>query len=430
MFGGFEQPVELPDVWNGPRAYAEDFYSGGDFPAGAFEGRDVDPSRLTPEREAIVANADNGFKPDLLNIPMPEGHDDMALTPPAFPTPGEEEDLILAGSRPEDVDEEIIEVLSTPKGATTPPQEESAEDVDMDNGEDGSAYTHPFAFAVSYLSLPALTQFASRDVPPHLLPPVANTAVEERQTQKPSSADARSVSPAAVLHERIASPAAAASGHLDWTHPPAFPTGVITGEECAAPLSVPDDVDAPEDLLEAEITVEEPSEVAPSEHSGFTPVDFGTLPPTPRDATGAVVAPMETSFAPGLEELLGVPVNSTPPITRELQDYFDYIDNAPGGLVLPNPNEEEKLADDNDIKLMSEWLAGDESSEVSSAHVEMTTELADYVVSEPVEEGAAALEIKNDDAVLVEDAFTAEELSYVVEEFVRFFLVFARTKNL
>lgn len=46
-------PLELPDPWQGPRTYAEDFYTGGDFNAqDRLDG--VSPSRLTPVHDAHV----------------------------------------------------------------------------------------------------------------------------------------------------------------------------------------------------------------------------------------------------------------------------------------------------------------------------------------------------------------------------------------
>ena len=39
-------PVDIPDTWEGPSTYAEDFYSGGDVPAEAF-----DAHLLPTERE-------------------------------------------------------------------------------------------------------------------------------------------------------------------------------------------------------------------------------------------------------------------------------------------------------------------------------------------------------------------------------------------
>jgi hypothetical protein len=46
-------PLELPDPWQGPRTYAEDFYTGGDFNA-QDQLNGVSPSSLTPVHDALV----------------------------------------------------------------------------------------------------------------------------------------------------------------------------------------------------------------------------------------------------------------------------------------------------------------------------------------------------------------------------------------
>jgi hypothetical protein len=48
------QPLDLPDPWEGPKTFAEDFYAGGDFREGDLDASNYSPSNLTPLREVMV----------------------------------------------------------------------------------------------------------------------------------------------------------------------------------------------------------------------------------------------------------------------------------------------------------------------------------------------------------------------------------------
>ncbi|KAH9942223.1 uncharacterized protein BXZ73DRAFT_97642 [Epithele typhae] len=61
-----EAPVEIDDAWRGPKTYAEDFYSGGDAPDGAFEG--VDPHALREPDEEEILEADAEVSSELADV--------------------------------------------------------------------------------------------------------------------------------------------------------------------------------------------------------------------------------------------------------------------------------------------------------------------------------------------------------------------------
>ncbi|EAU91588.2 hypothetical protein CC1G_11820 [Coprinopsis cinerea okayama7 len=90
---GFEAPIELPDVWEGPRNLAEDFYSGGDFKAEANGA--LDPHLLEEEREKHLGSA---APSDIQHAqPEPQSHSSGLFTPEEEP-PNEEQDEAAASA--------------------------------------------------------------------------------------------------------------------------------------------------------------------------------------------------------------------------------------------------------------------------------------------------------------------------------------------
>ncbi|OCH89869.1 hypothetical protein OBBRIDRAFT_637923 [Obba rivulosa] len=70
-----QRPIEVPDPWNGPRTFAEDFYAGGELrDIHRLKGQ-LSPSRLTPdERPSFEFNGDrpSGSVDDCIAAPLPE----------------------------------------------------------------------------------------------------------------------------------------------------------------------------------------------------------------------------------------------------------------------------------------------------------------------------------------------------------------------
>jgi hypothetical protein len=78
--------------------------------------------------------------------------------------------------------------------------------------------------------------------------------------------------------------------------------------------------------------------------------------------------------------------------------------------------EREAAVDQEEVKLMDEWLADDETAGMPLANVEVTTETLEYIVTEPVNEDAAAREAVEDNVVLLEDTSMPVDNDYEVEE--------------
>ncbi|KAJ8076612.1 hypothetical protein PM082_001035 [Marasmius tenuissimus] len=122
---GAAQPVELQDAWDGPRKYAEDFYSGGD---NLSLMDTLDPHRLNEnDRSDIVAFLTPGIitPSDSASevVSQPSRH--LPTSPPQQEylefSDLEDESLFAEGDRGES-DEEVVEVLPTPHVSSQPHQ--------------------------------------------------------------------------------------------------------------------------------------------------------------------------------------------------------------------------------------------------------------------------------------------------------------------
>lgn len=475
-----EQPIALVDPWSGPREYAEDFYSGGDFPEGVLAERDVSPSRLTPEREAFVAQAGvndgelgfyNNHDRDAWFKEERDAYDDQPHDPednldeqrrPFPPAKAATEvlgDVIPHPSNQEGNDDEIVKVAPAAGQKEKQPHYEDVQGVDVD-AEDDSMYATVPQLAASHTSFADsfIPRSLARSPPPHMLLSPAERAASASEPQ-PVLADLekeRSASPNLRVHEK-SPPAIAANGHVDWTHPPAFPVDDVHSED-QAPAADPVDEQKDQQDLEPSSQLDDAAptylapeageqimyahmpestsdalaqngatdaimdafldEIAPAA-DGNTQLDFGSLPATPREdapITAASQSTVDYNFLSGT-------TTGDLAQTASQDDVQDFLNTLaaqpiedPLATAFPATTEAERLDADAEVALMTQWLAGEgDIGQPAAVTVEVTTEEVHYIVSEPVDEAAVPYE-DEDDVVSVGEEPGPVATYYVVEE--------------
>lgn len=229
-------PLELPDPWQGPRTYAEDFYTGGDFNAqDRLDG--VSPSRLTPVHDAHV---DTLFP----NTLQGDG-------PPVVPR-AEFEPLVVNV----DVTDEVLPDSSPPPSSPV---------------EVHSSRSHMDDYQLSDVRGIHEKHEEPDNILEHLY---RDTDSLEQQMNFASSFD--------EFHSGSLSAPQAYSKpteHLDWNWPPAFPRGKFASRaghlETSSPRQEVDDTkEAQDDVID--IDAEHSEEEDESEEAPEGPIPLGT----------------------------------------------------------------------------------------------------------------------------------------------------------
>ncbi|CDO77046.1 hypothetical protein BN946_scf184403.g21 [Trametes cinnabarina] len=220
-----KEPVEIDDPWRGPATYAEDFYSGGDFPTGVAKGgnahvlpREEDEQngegQRTPEAtESRVQKEEDDF--------IPEDPECEELQPtPELPDPWEgprtyAEDFYAGG-----------DALPLPADGVTPshltPRDESPLYIPgiTDHVPAHSSTKRDAA------SEPAEVKQCGDEADNMSLP---DTSINDTQASAVASAAAHTTAPSSTARVPSSPPSTTLRAHVDWNWPPAFPGRVATG---------------------------------------------------------------------------------------------------------------------------------------------------------------------------------------------------------
>ncbi|KAG1746499.1 hypothetical protein EDB19DRAFT_1848713 [Suillus lakei] len=229
-------PLELPDPWQGPRTYAEDFYSGGDFRA-QDQLNGVFPSSLTPVHDAHV---DTLFSNIVHDGESPSG---VSKTEPA-----------------------VVGVVVTDEALpdSSPPPSSPV--------QVRSSRSHVDDYQLSNVRGTHEEHEEPENILDHLYRDANSLPQDEQQMIFASSFDG--------FHSGSMSAPQAYSKpteHLDWNWPPAFPRGKFASRaghlETSSPRAGVDDIEeAQDDVIDVELNEEEDG----SEEVSEGPVPLGT----------------------------------------------------------------------------------------------------------------------------------------------------------
>ena len=78
--------MELPDKWEGPQLYAEDFYSGGDRPQEYFSSHTpshLTPATRTPDEHAQAEPISSAISAEVIDVDEEDEEEDQAQIAPA-----------------------------------------------------------------------------------------------------------------------------------------------------------------------------------------------------------------------------------------------------------------------------------------------------------------------------------------------------------
>ncbi|TCD64552.1 hypothetical protein EIP91_003909 [Steccherinum ochraceum] len=292
-----ERDVELPDKWEGPSTYAEDFYSGGDIPPGAsiessahLLPTEMDASRLPGMLESEDGAEDEVFPPQDAND-RPIDIVDPWDAPQTFA-----EDLYTGGDILGDpsllTPSHLTPALSTPQAeasfditpaALTPIEAEAADPelfVPSDEGVSGDA-PEPMLSPPGTIDDtpeqaldPALLEDVYAELDKVFVMPNGALASGMEQTSVPEVAPevdpSEEPSDSHVLHDRSSSPPRmSVTGHVDWSFPPAFqsqsaPSSSLALPEASISAPIPEATDQPSNVAEVVIISDDEEDTKPA----------------------------------------------------------------------------------------------------------------------------------------------------------------------
>ncbi|KAG1817924.1 uncharacterized protein BJ212DRAFT_114637 [Suillus subaureus] len=229
-------PLELPDPWQGPRTYAEDFYTGGDFnPQDQLNG--VSPSSLTPVHDAHVDTL-------LSNILQNDGP----------PGPKTEPAVVNV-----DLTDEALPDSSPPPSSPV---------------EGRSSRSHVDDYQLSNVRGIHGEHEELDNILDHLYRDVDNLSQDEQQMIFASSFD-EFHSGSMSAPQTYSKPAE----HLDWNWPPAFSRGKFASRaghlETSSPRAGVDDIEEAQDNI-IDVDAEHNEEEDESEEAPEGPIPLGT----------------------------------------------------------------------------------------------------------------------------------------------------------